>query len=290
MSTQPTAYDQYTLNEFRDYTIYRELARVETVPEFKGILERLVEQEWNDYQYWLQYSTRKEFSMSAWELFWLKLVRKVLGLTFMAKFIELNERRAIRDYTALMASSSGEMRERIARIIEHEKQHEKHMIDQIREEKVKFMGSVVLGLNDALIELTGALLGFSFMLGSRWVAVVGAVTGVSAGMSMASSAYLQARHETDRDPRKAALYTGVSYCIVAFLMIVPYLFLSGFAAIAGMFGVVLLIIAAISYYTSVLFERDFKSQFAEMALCSLGVGAVASLIGWFLHRLTGIQV
>ena len=88
MKTPPNAYDQYTLNEYRDYITYKELARVETVPEFKQILESLTEQEWNDYQYWLKFSTRKEFSMSSGEILWIKLMRKVLGLTFTAKFIE----------------------------------------------------------------------------------------------------------------------------------------------------------------------------------------------------------
>ena len=84
------------------------------------------------------------------------------------------------------------------------------MIDQIREEKVEFIGSVVLGLNDALIELTGALLGFSFMFSDHWlVSRRGRRDGISAGLSMSSSAYIQARHEPGKNPRKAAtLYGG----------------------------------------------------------------------------------
>jgi VIT1/CCC1 family predicted Fe2+/Mn2+ transporter len=219
-------------------------------------------------------------------------MRKVLGLTFTAKFIELNEKRAVRDYTALLDTAPPDMRDRIRHIIEHEKQHEKHMIGQIREEKVEFIGSMVLGLNDALIELTGALLGFSFMFNQRWmVAITGLVTALAASLSMASSAYMQARHEPGKDAKKSGLYTGASYWAVAVLMILPYFLTSRIpVAIGGMFLSIFAIVVSISYYTSVIFERPFKQQFMEMLACSLGVGAAASLIGFLLRHFTGIQV
>ncbi len=59
------------------------------------------------------------------------------------------------------------------------------------------MGSMVLGMNDALIELTGALAGFTFaMQNTRIVALAGLITGVSATLSMTSSSYLSIQKPT----------------------------------------------------------------------------------------------
>ena len=50
------------------------------------------------------------------------------------------------------------------------------------------MGSVVLGLNDELVEFTGALAGFTLALSDhRLIALTGSITGIAAALSMASS-------------------------------------------------------------------------------------------------------
>ncbi len=53
------------------------------------------------------------------------------------------------------------------------------------------MSSVVLGLNDALVELTGALAGFTLSIqNSKIIALMGLITGISASLSLAASEYL----------------------------------------------------------------------------------------------------
>jgi len=48
-----------------------------------------------------------------------------------------------------------------------------------------------LGLNDALVEITGTLAGLSFALRvSQTVGIAGLITGVAASLSMAASEYL----------------------------------------------------------------------------------------------------
>jgi VIT1/CCC1 family predicted Fe2+/Mn2+ transporter len=290
--TTSSAFDLYAYNEYRDYVTYRELARIETVPEFKRILDKLIDQELQDYTYWRERASRTDFSVAPWELWLLRFMRRILGLTFTAKFLELGERRAVRDYTELLKVVQGPERERVQSIIAHEKEHERALINQIKEEKVEFIGSVILGLNDALVELTGALVGFSFVFTSRWLVVAtGFMTATAASLSMAASAYMQARHEEGKDPWKAALYTGCSYWGVAFALILPFAVIpSTLGAIGGLFMMVLAIVYGISYYTSVLFERPLKRQFVEMLVASLGVGAIASLLGSLLKHWTGVSV
>lgn len=49
-------------------------------------------------------------------------------------------------------------------IAQEEREHEAMLIDMLDEERLQYVGSMVLDLNDALVELTGTLAGLSFAL------------------------------------------------------------------------------------------------------------------------------
>lgn len=285
------AFDRYAHNEYKDYVTYKELAKIESVPEFRRILEALAQHELEDFEYWKQYAAQKEFHMDVWSLFIIKLMRRFLGLTFTAKFLELNERRAVHDYAEILNSVDEKMRSRIKEIIDREKSHEMKFIGQIKEDQVKFMGSMILGLNDALIELTGALFGFSFVFHRpHLAAAAGLVTGLAGSLSMASSAYLQARYESDKDSKRAALYTGLSYFSVVLVLVAPFWFFRNvYAPLALMTALTLAVIAGASYYTAVIYERKFRRQFLEMTMASVGVAFIAAATGFIFRKLTGIE-
>ena len=284
--------EQFAYNEYRDYVTYRELAKIETNPAFRNILEQLVQHELDDYRFWLQFSSKKEHHLSAWEVGSLKMMRRVLGLTFTAKFLERHEKAAVLNYTECLSTADDAMKARLQDIIRHETGHEQEMISQIKEERVKFLGSIVLGVNDGLIELTGALVGFAFALhNARMAGLFGLVTGIAATLSMASSAYMQARHEVGREPKKAALYTGMSYLLVVGGLVLPFFLTPNISlALGAMAAVIVCMIAGFSFYASVLFDRDFKRQLGEMLAFSLGVAGVAFLLGSLIRSLTGVPV
>jgi VIT1/CCC1 family predicted Fe2+/Mn2+ transporter len=59
-------------------------------------------------------------------------------------------------------------------ISREENEHEQQLISLIQEDKLKYMGSIVLGLNDALVEILGTLAGLTFALRiPNWVALAG---------------------------------------------------------------------------------------------------------------------
>lgn len=281
--------ESFAMSEYRDYVTYRELAKVEANPKFKEILDDLVKHELEDYHFWLEFSSQKNHKISGLEIWLLKAMRRTLGLTFTAKFLEGNEKDAIRNYKLFMDSTDDVMREKVQNILNHEMQHERVLIDKIKEERIKFLGSIVLGVNDGLIELTGALVGIAFVLRDHLsVALLGAVTGIAASLSMAASAYMQARHEKGRDPKKAAMYTGCAYAIVVAALIIPiFLIPNIFIGLLAMLVVILILIVGFSFYSSVLFERDFQQQVGEMLLFSMGVALVAFILGSFARSLIG---
>ena len=64
----------------------------------------------------------------------------------------------------------------------------------LEEELLNYVGSMILGLNDALVELTGALTGFTFAFrDTKLIALSGLITGISASLSMSASEYLSHR-------------------------------------------------------------------------------------------------
>lgn len=281
--------ERFLRHEYLDMVTYRELAKIETVPQFKRILEALMAHEVEDCQFWRELSSIKEVRVSSLQIALLKLMRKVLGLTFTAKFLERHERQAIERYSAFAQQAPPEIEVRLREIIEHETHHEQELINQIQEERVKFLGSIVLGVNDGLIELTGALVGFAFALRQPLqTGLLGTVTGIAASLSMAASSYMQARHEDGRDPKRAAIYTGFSYLAVVTLLVLPFFLMPNiYAALGLMGGVILLLIFAFAFYSAILFDRDFSRQLSEMAIFSIGVAGLAFLLGSLIRRLIG---
>lgn len=283
--------DYFAWEQFRDYAVLSDLANRERNAEFKAILGKLIQEEFEDYRFWLQFSRTKNFRVPKSTLLGYRLMRRMLGLTFTARFLERHERHMIKVYTEFAKTVDPALRKDIERIIAHEQEHEQTLISQIKEEKLEFLSNVILGLNDGLIEITGALAGFSMALQSaRSTALAGLITGVAAILSMTASAYLQAAHEKGRNPKKAALYTGVAYAVVVVLLVVPFFFADAAApALTAMLAVASAVILLISYYTSVLFARKFLRQCATMLALSLGVATVTFTLG-FLFRVYYPQV
>ncbi|MDP3179181.1 MAG: VIT1/CCC1 transporter family protein [Spirochaetaceae bacterium] len=214
------------------------------------------------------------------------LMARVLGITFALKLMERGETRAARRYGDLSASIPG-----LAAIAADEDAHERQLLGMLDEERLRYVGSIVLGLNDALVELTGALAGFTLALGdTKLITLAGLVTGISAAFSMAASDYLSSKAEGDATAGKSAIYTGVAYLITVILMIMPFLLIdSKFLSLGVTLCIVIAIIALFNYYISVAKELDFKRRFLEMALISMGVAAFSFGIGYVLKIALGID-
>ena len=156
------------------------------------------------------------------------------------------------------------------------------------------MGSMVLGLNDALVELTGSLAGFAFALqNTRLIALSGLIVGISATFSMASSEFLAARSEGRTDALKSCSYTGVAYLLTVVALIAPYLLFPAeqfLPALLCMLLVVVLIIAGFTYYTSVAQDQPFKRRFTEMAAISISVAVLSFIVGILAKKFLGVDL
>ena len=205
-------------SELTESYIYEAIAKFAKGDENKKVLQRLAKEERAHYEIWKKY-TDIEMKPEKWKIFKFKWIARILGFTFAVKLMETGEGRAQEEYEAL----EQEVPESI-HIREQEEEHEEALLEMLDEERLQYVGSMVLGLNDALVELTGSLAGFTFaMQNTRLIALSGLILGISATFSMASSEFLSARSEGRTDAFKSCAYTGVAYLVTVVLLIAPYL-------------------------------------------------------------------
>ena len=275
---------------YRDFCIYKALAKSESSAGFRAALLRMAEYAHEDYLFWRNLSPEKQYRVTKLEVLFFKLLRKLLGRVFAARVLADRTKKIAKKYEASFGKISDPgLRRGLERALEREIHKEKELVIQLEESGVTFVGSIVLGVNDGLVELSGALVGFSFALHEHTlIASAGLITGVAASLSMASSAYMQARYEAAKNPMRAGMYTGIAYMAVVLMLVAPFfIFEDVYIALAVMFGAVFLIINALSFYGAILLERSFFRQAAELLIASVGVGMVAFIIGSLFRVFSG---
>ena len=275
-------------NELTESVIYEKIARFAQGEENRQTLMRLAREEKAHYEIWKQYSG-EEMRPEMGKVRKFAWLARIFGFTFAVKLMEKGEQNAQGEYAIL----AKEVQESTA-IRQQEEEHEQALLAMLDEERLQYVGSMVLGLNDALVELTGSLAGFAFALqNNRLIALSGLIVGISATFSMASSEFLAARSEGRSDALKSCSYTGTAYLVTVVLLILPYLLLGTsqyMLALAFMLLTVVAIIAGFTYYTSVALDQPFKSRFAEMAGISIGVAVLSFFVGILAKRFLGVDL
>ena len=275
-------------SELTESVIYAKIARFARGEENKQTLLRLAREERAHYQVWKKY-TGEEMQPEKGKVFLYTLMARMLGFTFAVKLMERGEENAQSEYELL----AKEVEESI-QIRQQEEEHETALLGMLDEERLQYVGSMVLGLNDALVELTGSLAGFAFALqNTRLIALSGLIVGISATFSMASSEFLAARSEGRTDALKSCSYTGIAYLLTVIALITPYLLFpvdQFIPALLCMLAVVILIIAGFTYYTSVAQDQPFKSRFTEMAVISISVAVMSFIVGILAKKFLGVDL
>jgi VIT1/CCC1 family predicted Fe2+/Mn2+ transporter len=240
----------YQKNEITEHHIYSRLARTIKSPENRRILEEIAADELRHYRDWRTHTQQdvKPVKLRIWKYY---LISRIFGFTFGIKLMEQGEEDAQDSYEQLR----GTIAEADA-IIQDENDHEEALIALLDEERLRYTGSIVLGLNDALVELTGALAGLTLALqNTRLIALTGLITGIAASLSMAASEYLSTQTEE-------------TVTLVAAVLIIFFF----------------------NYYISVAKDVPFKRRFLEMTGLSLGVATLSFFIGFVIRAFLGVEV
>jgi VIT1/CCC1 family predicted Fe2+/Mn2+ transporter len=273
-------------SEITEHFIYQKLAQSTKDPHNSEILKRISGDELAHYNFWKKYTGEdvKPGELKIWAYY---LISRIFGITFGIKLMESGEGQAQKTYENISRSVPA-----AESVIEDEEKHERQLIDLIDEERLRYVGSMVLGLNDALVELTGALAGLTFALqNTRVTAMVGLITGIAASLSMAASEYLSTKTEEHKNPLKASVYTGFAYVITVLFLIFPYLILTDLYLCLGVTILnAIIVIFIFTFYVSVAKDIPFKKRFLEMALISLGVAALTFTISFVIRTFLNIEL
>jgi len=262
-------------NEITENAVYSNLAK-RAKGKNSEILEEFSKDELLHYNQWKKY-TRKNVPRRRRTILKYSIISRIFGVTFAIKMMEGGEKKAEKAYSDVC-----KVIPKAKSIFEDEFKHEKLLEKMIREEKIGYIGSMVLGLNDALVELTGVLAGLTFTLqNTRLIGVAGLITGIAAAMSMSASEYLSQKSERgSKSPRKASFYTGIVYMLTVLLLVAPYFIFSNYFLSLGITLMdAVLVILVFTFFVSVVKELRYRRTVSQMLVISLGVAGISFVIG-----------
>ena len=281
---------RFQKDEMTGYQIYGKLAGLIKDPHNSEVLREMSATEMRHYQFWKKISNI-EVKPNYFRTFFAVLMARVLGITFTIKLLEKNEAAGSAEYADFDSVVPG-----AAQLGKDEEEHENALAGMIEEDFLSYMGSIVLGLNDALVELTGTLAGLTFALQTgKLVAISGLVTGIAASFSMAASEYLSARADNNPKAIQSALYTGLAYILTVILLILPYLLIPQqgagiYISLGATLLIAVLIIFGFNFYISVAKDLSFKRRFLEMFLISMGVAVLSFGVGLVVRTAFGVEL
>jgi len=279
--------ERFQKNEITEHFIYKNLSsRVKGVKN-RRVLAQIADDEMRHYTIWKHY-TGRDVAPGRFRIWFYTLVSMLFGFTFGIRLMEKGEKNAHAAYSLLPASMT-----EVNGIMRDEEEHEDALLALLDEERLQYTGSIVLGLNDALVELMGVLAGLTFALqNTTLVALTASITGFAAALSMAASEYLSTKSEPNgNNPLRAALYTGIAYAFTVLVLVAPYLFLTDIYLCLGLsfFGAVL-VIGFFNYYIAVARNVSFGGRFLEMVGLSFTVAALSFIAGYVIRMAFGIEV
>jgi vacuolar iron transporter family protein len=213
------------------------------------------------------------------------LLTRILGYTFALKMMEKKISFPMDNFikTLLIQHDS-----RFVEWFHEEEELEQLLLQTLDEARLRYISSMVLGLNDALTEITATLAGFSLsMNNNRLVAISGFILGISATLSMTSSEYLSHRSENNPKAIQAALLCGTTYIFVSLSLILPFFLYPADAKIAAVITMLIVafcIILIFNFYLSVTKDLPFLKRFGEMLIISSVITTIAFGVGFFADR------
>jgi len=214
---------------------------------------------------------------------------RIFGFTFAAKLMDRRKIKFVNHSKRLLS----EMPE-VEKMQADEQKRDDELFALLNEKRLSYVGAMILGMNDAIVEITGTLAGLTLaMQNTRLIALSGLITGVAATLSMAASEYLAERSDGKGDATKSGLMTGGAYFITVVILLLPYLILDDkmyLLAMGIMLVLVVLILAGFNFYTSVARDVSFGKNFGQMCAISLGVAALSFVLGYAVRTFLGVDV
>ncbi|MDA4131122.1 MAG: VIT1/CCC1 family protein [Thaumarchaeota archaeon] len=290
----PRVASQSAKDEYTDYMVYKRLSEGShnKNPKLKEILTTLSNTEYKHYVFWKKYSPDSKITASTWAIYVTLFLRLIFGYSFAIKYLEKHEATVIRRYKAIKNTIPEADQREFDEMVRDEEEHENTFMDQMQGPYLKYISFIILGLADAIVEISGIHAGsLGIYHSTELTGLAGIVAGAAASIAMASAAYAQAKQGFQGSASVSAIFTGVSYFINAIVLASPYFFTkSQSVAITVSIFLAILIIAFVSYYNSVVSQSHFVRDFAELAGITLGATAALFFFGLLIRSVFGITI
>lgn len=279
-------------DEYADRSVYLALSHREKNPDFKKALEDIASGEQSHYEFWKTYAPEVKVSAKRLRMYVIVLIRVILGLTFTLKLMERHEGKLHERYRRIAESIPPTDKARFQAMMESEEGQEGLLIGEIQENRVKYMSFIVLGLADAVVEISGIHAGSLGIYGRTELAgLAGVIAGMAASIAMGTAAYAQAKQGFQGSAKWSAVYTGVSYMITAVFLALPYFLTANMAGALGTSLVVgVILVATMTFYDTVVSARPFKRQFAEIAGIIMAASLVLFIAGTLVGQYLGVRI
>ena len=131
--------------EITEHHIYKRLAATIKSPENAKIVAQIADDELRHYE-GLKIYSGQDVPPNWLTMWWFYLISRIFGFTFGIKLMERTEKNVQKDYDEIIAVVPE------SATFKHEEEiHEQKLVAMLDEERLRYAGSIVLGLNDALV-------------------------------------------------------------------------------------------------------------------------------------------
>ena len=281
-------------DEFSDYTLYERLSRtVDHDSSYADALRRLSATEHKHYEFWKKYVPDEEPRLARLKLYWVLFLRRVMGLTFASRYLDRHEANVINEYRPLAPLIPEADRAAFDEMVADEEDHERAFSHEIESSAIKYISFIVLGLADALVEISGIHAGsLGFYDRTELAGLAGVIAGGAASLAMASAAFAQAKQGFKGSARLSAIYTGVSYFITAIILATPYFLTSDMIlALSTSLALAVIVLALTTYYSTVISSKPFLKDFVEILAILFATTIVLYAFGYLVRtEIPGVKV
>jgi len=148
--------------------------------------------------------------------------------------------------------------------------------------------SIILGMHDALVSLTGLIAGLFFAFTDTNIIIISCIiSSITASLSMAAANYLAVKSNNKNIALKSAFYTGAAYIITCALLILPFFIIRN--RINALIAVLIVAILIIFSFNRVFYHgKHFYKHFFEMLCICTIISITAFIIGEFANKIFGI--
>jgi VIT1/CCC1 family predicted Fe2+/Mn2+ transporter len=293
--------------EWFHHNVYRKFSEVERDPTVKKMLLEFSDIEYGASRFWdkmvVQHGGGLPKHRSYWlSTKWILFLRSLFSAGFALEALEYSEEQMGNSLKKLLAISKNRSeRKQIMEFLRKAEGIEAKLEGEIhRHSKIlNNIRDIVFGINDGLVEVLAATVGFAAALQTQpfLVFFAGSIVAISGTLSMAGGAYIATKYESVISKEgadsgiKSAFYVGISYICGAIFPLLPFVFgMKGLEGAAVSIIITALVLSFTAALIAIVSRRSVSKRILENLAVSLGAAAVTIVLGLYARYVLKIVI